>query len=54
MVVVCPKGEEPRFKFKTFTNGKRLRLTFCGDDLVETKKLFSSKSTDAILTDIRR
>ncbi len=39
MVVRCKSGRKPRFRVKTTKTGKRVRLAFCNNRVVEAKKL---------------
>ena len=36
MPLNCPPGQEPRYRWVT-EGGKKIRLGFCGDKVVETK-----------------
>ena len=38
MPITCKGGQKVRFRVKT-VNGKKIRLAFCGNKVVETKKL---------------
>lgn len=38
MPINCPNKEKPRFRVKDTSKGK-VRLAFCGDEVVEAKKL---------------
>lgn len=42
MPITCPNGEKPKYRFKKIKGGK-IRLTFCGDKVVETKKFMDRK-----------
>lgn len=38
MPINCPKGEKPRYRAKKTSKGT-VRLAFCGNEVVEAKKL---------------
>ena len=38
MPIKCKKGK-PRYRVKTTKSGKRVRLAFCGNKVIEAKKL---------------
>jgi len=42
MVVRCKKGK-PRFRVRKISKGRKQRLAFCGDKVVETKILKKKK-----------
>ena len=37
MPIKCPNGQKPRFRWVT-KKGKKVRLAFCGKEVVEVKK----------------
>lgn len=39
MPINCKNNENPRYRVKTSDSGKKVRLTFCGNKVVEAKSL---------------
>jgi len=37
MPITCPNGSKPRYRWATI-KGKKVRLAFCGNKVVEVKK----------------
>lgn len=42
LVIKCKKGK-PRFRVKITKSGKKVRLAFCGNKVVEAKRLKAKK-----------
>lgn len=38
MPISCPSGAKPRYRWKTTKSGKKIRLAFCNNTVVEVKK----------------
>lgn len=42
----CPENQKPRFRVKDTSKGK-VRLAFCGDEVVEAKKLKTKAKSES-------
>jgi len=42
----CPENQKPRFRVKDTSKGK-IRLAFCGDEVVEAKKLKTKAKSES-------
>ena len=43
MPIKCKRNKKPRYRVKTTKTGKKVRLAFCGNKVVEAKKLGKRK-----------
>jgi len=39
MPIKCPSGKKPRHRVRTFPSGKKVKLVFCDNEVVEATKL---------------